>query len=174
MKKILLITGLISCALHGGAAARADALRDSEWTFAQGRIRNVALPDLCLGVQGIDNHGAGARVEVYWCNASAQDPLWDASWYFEYSGEYILVKNRLHGYCLGVVNIDDHRAGAETEVYRCNPGGDDPGMDNRWIKEELGGGRFHLKNAVSGLCLGVVGFDDGRAGAEAEISYCSN
>ena len=42
-----------------------------------------------------------------------------------------------------------------------------------WSIESLGEDYSYIKNAVSGLCLGVQGVDDHTAGAGVEVYHCN-
>src|SRR5690606_23179636 len=75
--------------------------------------------------------------------------------------------------CLGVRGVDDHRPGAGVEVFHCNPGGTDRGLDSQWIIEPLAGGYVHIRNRASSLCLGVRGVDRHTPGTDVEVYHCN-
>lgn len=148
--------------------------RDHSWIQQQPegskyfRIMNAS--GLCLGVVGVDNHRAGAPVEVYFCDRS---PGYDQQWYKQSVDGYYRIKNRVSGLCLSVVGVNRHGAGDPVEVYYCYPSTSDSKLDAQWSFNEhttLGFGTF--RNRVSGLCLGVVGLNRHTAGARAEVYNC--
>jgi len=114
-----------------------DAGNDNQWSIKDlgngySHIINK-VSNLCLGVVGVDGHGAGAAVEVFHCNPGGGDAGNDNQWTIKGLGSgYSQIINRVSGLCLGVVGVDDHWAGAAGEVYRCNPGSGDAGEDNQW------------------------------------------
>ncbi len=132
--------------------------------------------DLCLGVRGVDNHRPGTGAEVYHCIPGGGDPGRDNQWdIIPISGsKYSYIKNRDSGLCLGVRGVDNHRPGTGAEVNHCIPGGGDPGHDNQWDIIPISGSEYsYIKNRDSGLCLGVRGVDNHRAGTEAEVNHCN-
>ena len=74
--------------------------------------------------------------------------------------------------CLGVRGVDQHKPGTGVEIYWCNPGSGDRGLDNHWTFAPTGNGFHVLQNRVSSLCLGVRGVDKHGAGTEAEVYHC--
>lgn len=156
----------------------ADKGLDNRWTFEPAdegyfRIRNQ-VSNLCLGVRGFDKHDPGTDVEVYYCDPVATDARRDALWKIEHAfAQYDYIKNRVSDLCLGVRGVDDHGPGAGAEVYRCNPGGDDPGQDNQWV---IG----VAKDGPPSQCQSVLaqGGSNEAARKECRIScsnqYCNN
>ena len=133
-----------------------------------------AVSDLCLGVRGIDAHAPGTEVEVYHCNPGGGDRGLDNQWTFVLlSNGYVHILNRVSSLCLGVRGVDNHTPGTGVEVYHCNPGGGDRGLDNQWRIVAEPDGFVVIQNRVSGLCLGVVGVDAHGPGAGAEVYHCN-
>jgi hypothetical protein len=159
----------VSVALTCCAALAATAHADTP-----NRSFNNAVSNLCLGVQGVDHHSAGANVEVYTCSPGGGDKGCDNDWIITPAGGgFSFIKNRVSGLCLGVKGVDRHGPGALAEVYNCNPGGHDPGLDMQWRIVDEGNGLSRLENRVSNLCLGVQGVDNHRAGALVEVYTCN-
>lgn len=129
--------------------------------------------NLCLGVRGVDKHGPGTGVEVYWCNPGNGDRGLDYQWTFEDAGDgYWFFKNRVSGLCLGVRGVDKHEPKTEVEVYHCKPGGNDPGADGQWKIVPEKDGFKRIENRVSGLCLTVRGGAKHSAGTAVEVRAC--
>jgi len=140
---------------------------------ADNQVVTNAVSNLCLGVRGVDDHKAGAEVEVYWCNPGGGDRGRDNQWTFEPADEgFVFIKNRVSGLCLGVRGVDDHKPGTGAEVYPCKPGGADKGHDGQWRLVPDKDGFRRIENRVSGLCLGVRGVDDHKPAAGVEVYTC--
>ena len=102
----------------------------------------------------------------------AQDRGLDNQWRIVKIGNLIQFKNRVSNLCLGVLGVDSHRPRGRTEVYHCNPGGGDPGLDNQWRLEKVNNQYYYIRNSVSDLCLGVSGVDSHRPGVRTEVYHC--
>jgi hypothetical protein len=96
-------------------------------------VRNRYSPEYCLGVREVDQHDPGDEVEIYHCNPEGGDPGQDNRWRLGVAdGDFLHIKNKVSDLCLGVREVDTHGEGAEVEVYHCDPGNGDPGLDNQW------------------------------------------
>jgi len=85
---------------------------------------------------------------------------------------YVYIKNRVSDLCLGVRGVDSHGPGTDAEVYTCQPGGNDPGLDNQWHIELADADFVLIKNRVSNLCLGVRAVDSHGPGTGVEVYTC--
>ncbi len=142
---------------------------DPNFIYIRNRVSN-----LCLGVVGVNNHTAGARAEVYYCDPAGSDAGYDNQWYLQQIGSYYRIRNRVSNLCLGVVGVDNHTAGAPVEVYDCSPSASDGKLDAQWYLSPVGSIGFEtIKNRVSNLCLGVVGVNNHTAGAREEVYHCN-
>lgn len=122
---------------------------------------------LCLGVEGVDSHSAGAGVVAFHCHPGSERRLLDHDWSFEAGGEagYLSLKNRATGLCLS-----SQSPGSPNRV-RMQPCGFSGSED--WLLESEAGARFQLKNRNTNLCLGVAGINSNQSGSPAQLEACA-
>jgi hypothetical protein len=162
---------MLALALAAPSVARADALRDSEWEIADWRSQPVKLASrantrFCLGAPA-----SGPAMSV----TMVMRPCAEASLFRVQASDDGTVQflETRSGLCLGVRGIDSHRPGTDVETFRCAGSARDPLRDGHWRIVPLQNGAFHVRNALSDLCLGVRGFDSVGAGAGVEVYRCS-
>jgi hypothetical protein len=156
-----------------------DPKLDEQWDVrpTSGGYFNLVnkYSNLCLGVNGVDNHGTGAAVEVYYCGANSGDPKVDQEWTWQLVAynRYKLV-NRLHGYCLSMPGIDSHSLGSGVEVQSCSAVSGDSRNDEQWTVNQsaINTNAVRIIDSIGGYCIGVQGIDSHGPGAAAEIYSC--
>jgi hypothetical protein len=160
----VLVTGVLG-------ASTAVLARGPKQT-AEPQTINNALSHLCLGVRGVDQHGAGTGVEVYYCNPGEGDRGHDNQWYFERvpgPGDFVQIKNRVSGLCVATPSRD---ATAGTGVV-VSPCASQANGASHWRIVRGTRGFKQIEHRPTELCLGVRGVDGHEPGTDVEVYHCA-